>query len=80
MDSLHRKPQDSDSRLGRNCAFCQRFDPGFDQRPQIDKLIWFKGEDRAGSHLSENGYVRHRLVELSVRFPAGAQAFKSGAA
>lgn len=67
MDCLHRKPQASDFRTGRNCQFCERFDPQFSQRKSLDRLVQPRLDDKASAHLTEDGYVKHRLTELSLR-------------
>jgi hypothetical protein len=67
IDALHRKPQANDFRTGRNCQYCQRFDPQFSSRHAIDKLVHPSLEDRASAHLTEDGYVKHRIAELSER-------------
>jgi hypothetical protein len=69
MDSLHRKPQASDFRTGRDCNFCARFDPQFSSRDSLDRLVEPRLEDKASAHLTEDGYVKHRLTELSLRMP-----------
>lgn len=67
MDSYHRKPQENDSRTGRDCQFCLQMDPEFAKRVPIDRWVQGKLEDSASSHLSENGYVRHRIFEIAAR-------------
>lgn len=67
MDSLHRKPQANDSRTGRDCNFCARFDPQFARRDSLDRLVQPRLDDKASAHLTEDGYVKHRLTELSLR-------------
>jgi len=72
MDLIHRKPQSKDFRLGRDCAFCSQADPNFHQRKTVDRLVHAKMDDIAGAHLTEEGYVKHRLAELrkkAVRVP-----------
>jgi hypothetical protein len=71
MDSLHRKPQMNDFRTGRDCQFCERFDPQFQKRHSMDRLVHPRLEDKASAHLTEDGYVKHRLAELSLRQKAG---------
>jgi len=66
MDCLHRKPQPSDFRTGRDCQFCERFDPQFSQRNSLDRLVEPRLDDKASAHLTEDGYVKHRLVELKL--------------
>lgn len=73
MDLVHRKPESKDFRLGRDCQFCSQADPDFHQRKTIDRLVHPRMDDIAGAHLTEEGYVKHRLAELrkkSVQFPA----------
>jgi hypothetical protein len=65
MDAYHRQVHPRDSRAGRDCQFCQRFDPDFSQRDPQDR--WVELEDSAHSHISENGHVRHRLFEIARR-------------
>jgi hypothetical protein len=63
MDAYHRENPPRDSRTGRDCKFCLRFDPDFAQRDLIDR--WVELDDSARSHISENGHVRHRLFEIA---------------
>jgi len=51
--------------MGRDCRFCQTMDPNFASRKPIDRLVHAQLEDTASAHLSEDGYVSHRLVELA---------------
>jgi hypothetical protein len=69
MDRLHRKPQASDFRTGRDCSFCARFDPQFTKRDSLDRLVEPRLDDKASAHLTEDGYVKHRLAELSLKMP-----------
>jgi hypothetical protein len=65
MDSLHRNPQPQETRTGRDCLFCKEFDPGFRKRDPIDRLVGV--EQNAASHLSVNGEIKHRLLEIKMR-------------
>jgi hypothetical protein len=69
MDTLHRKPQAGDFRTGRDCGFCARFDPQFSKRDSLDRLVQPRLNDSASAHLTEDGYVKHRLTELSLKMP-----------
>jgi len=74
MDSYHRKPQDKDFRTGRDCRFCLKMDPDFAKRIPIDRWVQGKLEDSASSHLSENGYIRHRIFEIVAKRAQGPLA------
>ena len=67
MDRLHRKPQHEETRTGRDCRFCQRSDPDFGERDPMDRLVAPELSDTAAAHMTENGYVRHRMLEIEVR-------------
>ena len=69
MDAYHRQIHPRDSRAGRDCQFCQSFDPDFSKRDPMDR--WVELEDSAKSHISENGHVRHRLFEIARRRAEG---------
>jgi hypothetical protein len=64
MDSYHRQRVHKDFRPGRECQFCQQFDPRFAERSPIDRSVQQDSDDSAASHLSENGHVRHRISEI----------------
>jgi hypothetical protein len=68
MDTYHRKPQKNDSRTARECSFCQRIDPEFACRRDLDRLVLPELDDTAGAHISEDGYVLHRIAEMRARF------------
>lgn len=80
MDIVHRKPQQTDTRTGRDCAFCHRWDPEFGRRHLMDRLVVKELDDTASAHLTEDGYVKHRLVEMKTRFGIRMELLKSGAA
>jgi hypothetical protein len=42
-------------------------DPEFAKRTPIDRWVQGKLEGSATSHLSENGYVRHRIFEIVAK-------------
>ncbi len=67
MDRLHRKPQPKETRTGRDCRFCQRSDPDFGKRDPMDRLVCSELNDTAAAHTTENGYIRHRLLEQELR-------------
>ena len=66
MDRLHCRPH-QDTRTGRDRRFCQSSDPEFGKRNPQDRLVRSKQNDTATAHMTENGYVRHRMPELRVR-------------
>jgi hypothetical protein len=61
---FHRHPEHSDTRSGRECSFCSTMDPDFASRRPIDRMVIYKLDDSASAHLSEDGYVKHRIAEL----------------
>ena len=54
-----------DVRSGRVCRFCKELDPEFSQRKPLDQMVAANREHTAAAHFTEDGYVRHRMVELS---------------
>jgi hypothetical protein len=44
-------------------------DPHFEQRAPLDKVV-SKNVNEATGHLTENGYVRHRILEIEIRLAA----------
>ena len=64
MDLFHRKSQGKDTPTGHDCQFCYRVDPDFTKRDPMDRLVLSKLDDSAAAHLTEDGYVKHRLAEL----------------
>jgi len=64
MDPYHRKSDSKDTPTGRDCQFCYRADPDFTKRDPMDRLVLPNLEDSAAAHLTEDGYVRHRIAEL----------------
>lgn len=80
MDFVHRKPQQKDFRMGRDCQFCSHHDPEFSSRKLIDRLVTAKLDDTASAHVTEDGYVKHRMLELTTRFGIRTPSLQSGAA
>jgi hypothetical protein len=66
MDLFHRNPHNQDTRNSRECQFCRRMDPNFSQRKAMDRLVQTNLDDVAPAHLTEEGYLRHRIAELSL--------------
>lgn len=64
-----------DTRSSRPCEFCREFDPHFPNRQPLDQMVVSARKAVAASHLTEDGYVRHRILELrkmSARRPLTA--------
>jgi hypothetical protein len=75
MDRLHRKPLPKETHTGRDCQFCQHFDSEFGKRDPIDRLVCRERDDTAAAHMTENGHIKHRLVEIAMRVgPVGYAA------
>jgi hypothetical protein len=70
MDGFHRKPHHREPRTGRDCQYCQSFDSEFGKRIPADKLVYTEMDDTARAHMTEDGYVKHRMLEIRVRFPS----------
>jgi len=66
MERLHLRPR-HEAHTGSECKFCRKSDPQFDKRMPMDRLVCSKDEDAAAGHVTENGYVRHRLLEIEIR-------------
>jgi len=66
VERLHLRPL-QDIRTGRDCEFCRQSDPEFEKRTPLDRLVRSERNDTATAHMSENGYVKHRLLEMDVR-------------
>ncbi len=56
----------SDTRSGCPCQFCMRLDPQFPKRNPMDQVVASNRKHTASAHLTEDGYVRHRVLELSL--------------
>lgn len=54
-----------DTRSSRPCDFCREFDPRFLERSAPDQMVATGRKHTASAHLTEDGYVRHRVLELS---------------
>ena len=67
MNSIHREVlRQQDTRNGRECQFCRSFDAEFCSRSTADRLVHSNLSDSASSHLTENGHVKHRILELKL--------------
>jgi hypothetical protein len=64
MDLFHRASRGQDTRIGRECQFCRNMDPDFFRRRPMDRLVQSKLADVASAHMTEEGYVKHRIAEL----------------
>jgi len=53
-----------DTRSSRLCEFCREFDPQFPERRPLDQMVATTRKAIASAHLTEDGYVRHRMLEL----------------
>ena len=53
-----------DTRSSRPCEFCRELDPQFPQRRPLDQMVASSRKATASAHLTEDGYVRHRMLEL----------------
>ncbi len=53
-----------DTRSGRLCDFCRELDPDFGNRHPLDQMVGSGRKAIASAHLTEDGYVRHRMLEL----------------
>ena len=72
MDLFHRESEGKDTRTGRDCQFCYRADPDFSKRDPMDRLVLSMLDDTAAAHLTEDGYVKHRIAELLKKEVLGA--------
>jgi hypothetical protein len=53
-----------DTRSSRPCEFCRELDPHFPKRRPLDQMVATSRKASASAHLTEDGYVRHRVLEL----------------
>ena len=53
-----------DTRSSRPCEFCRELDPQFPDRRPLDQMVASNRKAVASAHLTEDGYVRHRMLEL----------------
>jgi hypothetical protein len=51
-------------RSSRPCEFCRELDPTFRDRHPLDQMETGSRKAIASAHLTEDGYVRHRMLEL----------------
>ncbi|HZQ24203.1 MAG TPA: hypothetical protein VFA89_15535 [Terriglobales bacterium] len=66
MDYFHREII-TDTRTAKPCAFCQHQDPEFHNRRLMDQVV--QDSDTASGHVTEDGHVRHRILELLKKMP-----------
>ena len=62
MDPAARKHIEN-TRSAQPCEFCREHDRDFLARRLIDQMVAPK-KAAAAAHLTEDGYVRHRILEL----------------
>ena len=65
----------TDTRSSRPCEFCRELDPHFLVRKPLDQMVGSTRKAVASAHLTEDGYVRHRILELrriTLRASSGA--------
>ena len=67
MDLFHRELVGKDTPTGRDCQFCHRADADFAKRDPLDRSVLSNLEDTASAHITEDGYVKHRIAELVKR-------------
>lgn len=67
MDLFHRESLGKDTPTGRDCQFCFRTDPNFSKREPMDRLVASQLDNTAAAHLTEDGYIKHRIAELTQR-------------
>jgi len=67
MDLYHRNLKGRDTRHGQDCRFCRLSDPDFEKRKPLDRLVQSEQCASASGHLTEDGYVKHRMTELLKR-------------
>jgi hypothetical protein len=46
------------------CEFCKKLDPQFPERHPLDQMVGASRRSTASAHLTEDGYVRHRILEV----------------
>jgi hypothetical protein len=51
-------------RSSRPCEFCREFDTQFPERRPLDQMVAGNRGASASAHVTEDGYVRHRMLEL----------------
>lgn len=69
-----------DPQTGNPCEFCRAFDPSFHHRKPLDQLVVGRENYTAWAHLTEEGHVRHRLIELRRKLNASAPREETPAA
>lgn len=69
-----------DPQSGNLCEFCRTFDPAFASRKTVDQLVLGRENYTAWAHLTEEGHVRHRLIELRLKLGASVSTRETTAA
>lgn len=64
--SFHREHSFNEHPNTRTCHFCAERDPNFATRKFEDRLVRHNAGDVAGSHISEDGHVLHRMMEVTL--------------
>lgn len=62
----HREANKHEIRSSHLCAFCQLSDPGFTARKTVDQMILCGMRESARAHVTEEGFLRHRMAELRL--------------
>ena len=62
----HRKATKHETRSARICSFCQLSDPAFGSRKAVDQMILCGMLESARAHVTEEGFLRHRMAELRL--------------
>ena len=61
-----------DTRSSRPCEYCRELDPQFPDRRPLDQMVACSRKAIASAHLTEDGYVRHRMLELRRMSASGS--------
>jgi hypothetical protein len=64
--SFHRDHPFTEHPNTRTCRFCAERDPNFARRKTEDRLVRHNAADVASSHISEDGHVLHRIMEVTM--------------
>ena len=62
----HRQATKHETRSAHMCSFCQLTDPGFNTRKAVDQVILCGMLESARAHVTEEGFLRHRMAELRL--------------
>jgi len=75
VDRYHGTPT-HDTCTARACAFCRQADPEFSARPPLDQLV--TRADTANGHITEEGYIRHRLLRAGYIWQSTSEMDNTG--